>query len=371
MSGIPDPVRLARQRLAELERAGTAARAAVLRRLRPSHGHALCRAEHDSPAFTRLVLEESRWQALTHHGVAVGVARAALAAACEPGLPELTPAGARQLRGLALAHLADARRGAGELCEAERLFLQAEEELGSRSDPEIGATFWELRSDLARACGQHHLELYLLRQAEELLENCEIPGRQGESLVRQATILLRFGGRPAAVMLRRALLEIEAQRYPRLRLEALHQLVAAEVGSGRYREARGCLTEAAPLYAAWADPVLLAQRCWLEGVTHLGLGEHAAAAAPLRESVDRLRGLGSVLDTAMALTDLGRLYVLAQRHGDLRALLSELVSLLRSPERARLRDAQLREIHRIATKKGLLAIGFSEFREQLEPRPQA
>ncbi len=371
--GSPDPVMLAVKRLVELELAAEAqGQAAVLRRLRPSHSYAACRVRLRPLGFGRLVVEESRHQALGQPVMGIRVAEAAWDAVCEPDLSEIAAAPARRLRVLARAHLASAHQMAGDLFRSETLFAEAEAELEPPDDEaaEIHATLLELRADLARAQGQHHLELHLLRDARKLLWRCDIPSRAGETLVRLGTAQLRFDGATATRTLRDALEEIEEDCFPRLQLAALHQLAAAQVRCRRYDLARDRLEEAGDLYDEFASREMTAQRCWLRGIASLHLGELEPAETFLRQATDHLLELGLPFDASMALTDLGQLYLTAERFIDLKNLARDFAEVLQSPEYGQLSEARLRKAYRIALSKGIPLRGLSELLKARKSRPR-
>lgn len=334
----------------------------VVSELRPTHHHVLVRACTEADAvgralsFRRLVLEECRDVVLTD--------ASQLIVRLERALPELRdPLLARQhgcevrtraLEALGQAYLADDYRVSGRRREARAKLVRAKSLLDAcPSDREIHATYYELEADLALTEGDFLQALDSLYLAEEMLTDCRIPGRRAATRVRLGLARARFADPEGAIgEFRAALRELPPGTRPRLRLEALHHMAAAEVRCRRFAEARRTLEKAGPLYANHAPGTIQAERAWLWGVVHLGEQETVPAEEKLRMALTLFESQGRVADAARTLIDLGRLFKLVENPAKLAWATLRFVALTDRPEARELSREKRLAILRYARRCG-------------------
>lgn len=305
---------------------------AIVDQLRPVHRFWLGHSRLQDFGFLRLMLEESRQYALEHPASGLVVARSTLDLLAQPNFEDL---GRRwtDLRALARAYLGDEHRAAGDPTRARRQLAAAEQGLWrGTGDPELRATWLELKAELEQAGGQYTLALGLLDEALELLRPLEIEGRSTETRVLLGLVRLRSGNdRGAGDAFRQALSDMPPGKTQRLRLKTLLYLALAEVRSRRFNDARRNLAAASKLEDSYATQLLQAQRLWIEGILHLETRSYGDAEEPLRQSLQRFLMLGRVLDAAQVLAGLGRLYAVTQRTAEFEGLDREFDALLQAP----------------------------------------
>jgi hypothetical protein len=218
---------------------------------------------------------ESSWQ-----DTAAGIDASRLALAIAERLPAAThPAGLNHdLRGRALASLADSLRLDGQLDDARATLVQAHEalELGTGDPPERAALL-RVQASLELADGDPAVADALLRAAAGIYRRFGDRHQEGRTLHQLARAVGYDHPAHGAVLARRALALIEPAREPRLHLAARHGLVWFLNDSGLGAQALDELDRARPLYALCRDsePRLLLP--WLEARICRRLGELAAA----------------------------------------------------------------------------------------------
>jgi hypothetical protein len=189
------------------------------------------------------------------------------------------PAGlSHDLRGRALAGLADSLRLDGQLDAARAALGQAREalELGT-GHPIERAALLQVQASLHLAAADPAVAVALLRAAAGIYRRFGDRHQQGRALHKLARAVGYDHPAHGAVLARRALALIEPAREPRLELAARHGLVWFLNDCGRGDQALDELERARPLYALCRDsePRLLLP--WLEARICRRLGELAAA----------------------------------------------------------------------------------------------
>ncbi len=358
--GAVDPV------LAALRRVLTTHRGpATLDQLRPVHRFWLDHAGIKETGFLRLMLEESRQHALEHPRTGLAAARKTLALLERLPLKDL---GRRweDLKALARMYLGDEHRAAGDRDLAAQQLAAAQRGLGT-GNPELEATWFEIKAELAQANGQYTLAIGLLDQALRLLHSTEIEGRKAETLVLLGLFRLRRGDdRGAKEAFQQALLEMPLGKNLRLRLRTLQHLAMAELRSRNFDAVGEHLAAARLLEADHTTPLLQAQRLWTEGNLHLEKGRYADAEEPLRSSLERFRMLGRTLEAAQVLVSLGRLYALSGRIKEFSGLEHQFRPLLAAPATRRW-VLDLRErVVRWAEEAGVSLRSSSELLDELD-----
>ncbi len=354
--------------LAALRRLVTAYREpATIDRLRPVHGFWLGRCRHDELGFFRLTVEESRQHRFEHSASGLDVARGTLDLLErlpfeDLGLPWI------DLKARARAYLGDAHRAAGQRRPAVRQLATARQELSrGTGDPELGATWHELRARLAQSGGQYTVALDLLDEAMELVREVEVEGRDAETLVLLGLVRLRSGDDHGAVdAFRQALRAIPPGKFQRLRLRAFQALALVEVRRRHFAEAGEHLATARALEAKHSSPWLRSERLWIEGILHFEAGRYGEAEDPLRSSMELFQRLGRIRDAALVLSNLARVYIASGRMHDLAGLERELRTLLQASASRKWVLALRERIVRWAEKEGFTLPPSSEVKAELD-----
>lgn len=313
----------ARERVAELLALAPRERAERLRR-QPER--------FAGPALSDLLLEEARnclpgrpRDAYT----TAGLARAVL----HHGP---TTAYATELYARALGHQANALRAQGDLRRADELFEVARYLLKSQGDGDrlTRAELDSFEGSLRRA--QRRFD-----EASTLLSRAVIAYALEDQNAAAARNLLALG------MVHRELADLEraietteqaceiASRlddHPSLELFARHNLVSMLVEAGRTVEARELLSESAPLYERYADPLSRLRRLWLEGDLCRAEGEFEAAERAYLDARDGFLAQGIGYDAALIALDLALLYAEQLRTTELRRLVEEIVPVFEAQD---------------------------------------
>lgn len=238
-------------------------------------------------------------------------------------------------------------------CDLDRAVRDAE---GSgNAGLEILATFFEIEAELETARGLYSRALELLVMVERLLVFCTIPGRRAEARVRRASVLLQLeDSRQARDLLIETKQEALLCGYPRLALEVIHQLVAAEVQEQRYLEARELLAEHDALYRRRATDWMAAQREWMLGLIALNLqGFGVLAARHLLKASKDLWMLGSEDEAFQVLDPLIRMYLEQRDVAGLKDLSPQIEGLMGSEKWRQSMEVQLRSYLQRAEQLGL------------------
>ncbi len=336
-------------------------------RLRPVHGYWVLHSRFQKLGFLRLALEESRQHRFEYSATGLAVARGTLDLLERLPVEDLGVSWI-DLKARARAYLGDAHRAAGQRRLAVRQLATARQELSrGTGDPELGATWHELRARLALAGGQYTTALDLLDEAMELVRGVEVKGRDAETLVLLGLARLRGGDdHGAADAFRQALRAIPPGKNHRQRLRALQVLALVEVRSRNFVEAGEHLATARALEAEHSSPWLRGERLWIEGILHFEAGRHAEAEGPLRSSLERFQQLGRIRDAAQVLSNLARVYVAGGRVDELPALEREFWPLLQAPATRKWVLALRERIVRWAEKEGLTLPSTAETLAELD-----
>lgn len=323
----------------------------VLRSLWPTPRHVLEGAPDERSRFRRAFVELG-YEAATHRPPqeALEILKSVLRDVSEPRIEPSEEL--HDLRGLALAYLAEAFQVRRDFLQADEHFGRAEEELGKGSgEPEVLATVYELQADLLQAQGAGDEALRRLESAGRLLARTEtFSGRLSEHLVRKAIALHRAGDSKAAETFAeaRSTLAASGVRAPRLEIEIVHRLAGMDVAEGRFEKALGRLREIEPLYREFPTELVDVQRRWLEGTSLFRLGRYTEAEGPLVEALRGYYRLQLWEGATYAFLSLGQLFAVTGQMRRFEDFEEEFVSLLWSPVHVRNTLERLRRAVRIA-----------------------
>jgi len=222
----------------------------------------------------------------------------------------------------ALAYQANARRAAGDLVQAERLFGGVRARLASYpvDDPEVHAEICSLQASLLQ--DQRRFD-----EAEQLLARAVLLHRQALAGVGVAKALIQKGavhrgkGELTAALecLEEATAVLSVERRDELMLCAVSNRALCLCDLGRYREAAALVAAHRDLYAAAGDDWSRLRLCWLEGRIAHGLGE-AVAEERLQAASRGFLAAGNDFNAALVSLDLALLYLEQGRMEELEAL---------------------------------------------------
>jgi len=344
-------------------------------RLYPSHRLAVTAALQSPEGFCRLVLEEGRALALDQPAHAFSWAEKALStlAHSEATAPDWPPL--QELKALGHGYLADGHRIAGRHHEAAETHQVAAKMLGTGPvNPEVRARLLELRSFLAHDTKDYPLALQLLEEAGSLLDTAALADLQMEVLVFKSRVLADMGqSETARGILRRCLSRLRPDQYPRLRLCAVHDLAAEEVGAGNLPGALKLLQEEEPLYAAVGEARILARRKWLLGLVHTGTGCFQEAFGDLMAAFAALSSQGSYREAIGVALAWCRLCVVSGATRVFRGLVERRPSLVDAAGWDGQLFSELTELKHLAAQRGFpterLSAYIAELAGELEEVP--
>ncbi len=243
------------------------------------------------------------------------------------------------VKALAWAHLANARRVGSDLRSAEETLRAAEELLSvGTGDALVRAQILNLRASLLRGQRRFEDSQQLLEEAISIYHQAGDRQLEGRMLVIKA-IGYRTAGLPAGAipLLRRALTLFASDADARLILCAGHNLVYCLLESGRRDEAEAQFRELAPTYEQFPDFSTRQRRSWLQGKLAVAAERFDEAEAAFQEVrggyVEREIGY----DAALVSLDLAALYAGLGRADEVKRLAEEMLPIFRS-----------RDIHREA-----------------------
>ncbi len=279
-----------------------------------------------------LLINESHQAAFEDPAVAESLAKLAISLANRLDPSAYGVAFLSDVKAMAWAYLANARRVGSDLRNAEEALQTAEELLaGGTGDPLILAQVLNLKASLLR--GQRRFEEFqqLLEEVIEIYHRAGDAHLEGRTLIQKADGY-REEGKPAGAipLLRRALTLIASDTDTRLVLCARHNLVYCLLESGRREEADALFRELAPLYGRFSDFSTHQRRSWLEGKLAAVAGRFDEAEAAFLEVrggyVEREIGY----DAALVSLDLAALYAAHGRMAEVRQLAEEMLPIFRS-----------------------------------------
>lgn len=313
------------------------------------HAERMRRAEEVEELHTwgvcRLLLEKVREQVFSDPSIAVETAHLAVRLAEHLGA-SYHPDWVLELRALALARLANARRVLGELQGADDAFLLAEECLAGS-----GADVSRIAAEMLSLKGSLRLDQRRFEEAQDLVKRSLVLSRKAgdfvgvaKGLLQEAKILNQQGEVAQAIaVLQEAASEIDPAREPVLFARARQNLLFSLSLAGRYEEAARLLDELREPLRVLAEPLDALRLCWTEANIAQGLGRLDEAEEEYRKVQRELLDLGYGLDAALVSLDLATLLLEQGRAEELKRLAAEVIVVFES-----------REVHGVATAALLL-----------------
>jgi tetratricopeptide (TPR) repeat protein len=244
-----------------------------------------------------------------------------------------------QLRSLAWAGLANARRVEGDLSGADQGFEMADfwwEAGTASSEDALGyePILLDLKASLRMAQRRFPEALSLLDRAVALFLEGQPEQRDphlaGKSLVSKAAVLIEQGESESVVgALKKAHGLIDTERDPRLLLCIGHNLVDNLSKMGRFAEAAGLLPELRASAAAQGSARDRLRLRWVEGRVAAGLGDHDLARQLLTEVRETFLAEGNSYEAALVTLDLVIPCLEEGKTTDVRNLTDEAVTIFR------------------------------------------
>lgn len=291
------------------------------------------RTHFRSRVFAELLVEEAATRVRTDPGEAADLAEFVPAV-----LDRIPGAGGHDwvddLKTRARAHVANAKRVAGELEEADRLFFDVRARLANASSNDV-----DLHAEVNRLEASLRLDQRRLEAAEQLLDRAVLLHREQEDKEGLARALTKRGDvrrtrgdlAGAAEDLRGAtdLLAGDSSPEKHLRVCVLSNLALCLCDLGRPGEARALVEENRGLYGS-GGPWEKSRLPWLQGIIARGLGEVDKAERLLLRSRNLFLGKDFYFDAALVSLDLALLYLENGRHAELKRLTQAIEPILRS-----------------------------------------
>jgi tetratricopeptide (TPR) repeat protein len=233
------------------------------------------------------------------------------------------------IRARAWTFVANARRMAGNLLEAERAFETAEVHLrrGTRDRLERAQTL-VFKATLRRVQGRFVEAERLLRRALSVWLCAGESRRAVEAMVTWALVYQEHGEPERGIrLLREASALPAAVRDPRLALAIYHNLAVCLIDAGKFLEAKGVLLHNRDLYERLQVPGWLLRRRCVEGQLAGELGQTAEAETLLTGARDAFLEQGMIYDAAIATVGLAQLLLRAGRSADAEDLAREALAV--------------------------------------------
>lgn len=242
---------------------------------------------------------------------------------------------AQDLKARARAHVANARRVAGDLDEANQLFLEVRSQLAKLCTNDV-----ELHAEINRLEASLRLDQRRLEEAEQLLDRAVLLHREqddAEGLTRATTkrgdVRRMRGDLQGAVedlSLALDLLSYASAPDRHLHVCVVSNLALCLCDLERPADARALLDENRDLYGAGSSPWERMRLPWLEGIIARGLGESELAERLLLRSRNLFIEKQLFFDAALVALDLALLYLESGRHAELRRTSRLVEPILRS-----------------------------------------
>ncbi|MFL6192548.1 MAG: hypothetical protein ACJ75H_00145, partial [Thermoanaerobaculia bacterium] len=280
-------------------------------------------------AMCERLCEESAKAAAADAGRALDLADLALLAAIRgPG----GEAWHSRLQGYAWAFLANARRVANDLPEAEKAFATAWKlwEAGEEIDPEPLQEWrlYDLQASLRR-------DQRRLAEALDLLERAELKNGAGKArgrvLVNKATILEQMGEHERAIeMLEQAESLVDQKAEPRIAFASRFILVANLLYLGRHGDAAAALPGVRSAAIQLGNDLDLIRVLWLDGRTAAGLGRRVDALAAFEQVRSEFASRRLLYDVALVTLELAVLHLEEGRAERVKDLVREMAPIFRA-----------------------------------------
>ncbi|HEV3456687.1 MAG TPA: hypothetical protein VHG32_09010 [Thermoanaerobaculia bacterium] len=284
----------------------------VLSRLPPAERLEQIESDPDLATFglCERLMEECGAACWSQPPAALDLARLALAVAVRVPCTGASRCLLADLRGRALARLADARRVTGDLDGAWEALANCEEELeNGTGDPRETAILERSTGDLLADLWRLDDACEAFGAAAQIYCTLEDPDLHGQALTQLALAVGPREPERAIELLETALAEMSPQGDLRPELRAVHGKIWLLNDSGRPHEAATLLERSRRLYRRLGDPPTLTRLHWLEARIAHRLGRTGEAELTLQRLWHRLRDLELPLEHCMLSFDLIQVYV--------------------------------------------------------------
>jgi tetratricopeptide (TPR) repeat protein len=238
--------------------------------------------------------------------------------------------GVFDLIALATAHMANARRAAGQLREAEEHFTVVRHLVRHEGvvDTQVLAEFDHLEGSLRKDQRQFALAQELLDRAAMLYRVSENKTGVGRVLLTRANLYFDQGRLDRAIeTARSALRRFRRRSEPFLYLCGRHSLALFLAKAGRHDEAAVLVAADQDLYQQFADPWTQLRLVWLKGTIATARGEYLEAEKAFLAAREGFAEQGIGYDVAMVSLDLAFLYLEQRRTAELKRLSEEMVTI--------------------------------------------
>ncbi len=280
-------------------------------------------SRYRGPRLVRLLLAEGRHRLHDDPGAAYDFAAAALAVADRTNPPF-------ELAALAAAAMANARRAAGELREADEVFAFARmiAERERVTDPGALAELDDLEASLRKDQRQFDRAEILLTRAQVLYRLAGLSHRVAKATVMLADVFF-YGGKldEAIATSRTALRAISADAASPLYLCARHNLCRNLTAAGEFEEALAIFREDEGLFRRHGQSLDRLRRRWVLGQIAAGLGRTRQAERAFHEVQTAFLERGMGLLAASIAMDLAELHLRAGRTAKVRELAEQMVPI--------------------------------------------
>jgi hypothetical protein len=326
-------VRRVREREAELwsERAEAPGQLQELLRHPPSQRATLVRnlKRFQTWGLCELLISESYARRFSDTEEGVALADLGVLAAESLDTSHYGEALAADMRGLALAHLANARRLTSDLPGAEEALSRAERLLeNGTGDPLHEARVFEMRANLRSAQRRFSEALRASKRAESRYAMVDDRHKIGSVLVQRTVILTKMGEQSQVeAILRRSLGLLDPERDRREPLLAKTSLVFLFNSLGRFAEAQELLRGLHAAFSDLGDTLTALRVLWLEANTTEGLREFPRAENLYREVHAGFVAAEIPYDVALVSLDLAALYLEQGRTAEVKAIANEVVAV--------------------------------------------
>jgi tetratricopeptide (TPR) repeat protein len=236
---------------------------------------------------------------------------------------------------LATAHMANARRAAGDLNAAGQLFALTRQVMAEQgtTDPEVVARVDDLMGSLRKDQRRFAEAEKLLRRAVMLFELIHARHETARVLINLGETYRAWGDPDRAIQTTQsALLLLGPKSDLTLRVAGHYNLILQLVQAGRFEEAAEMLEADEGLFRKVQQLWLQIRLGWLRGDIAAGRGELEAAERAYLETRDGFVALGIGYDAAMVSLDLAVLYLRQGRTADVRRVAEEMLPIFEAQD---------------------------------------
>jgi tetratricopeptide (TPR) repeat protein len=247
-----------------------------------------------------------------------------------PGLSEYF-----EMHALATALMANARRAAGQLAEADELFTLARHVIVEHgvTDPAVVARVDDLLGSLRKDQRRFPEAEKLLKRAAAQFGLIQAGDDAARALINLGQIHQLSGSLDRAIETTQSALALLGQQSePRLHLCARFNLAQQLVHAERYDEASARLEEDAELYLRFPEPWTELRLVWLRGDIAAGWKDLEAAECLYLTARDGFIAQGIGYDAAMVSLDLAVLYLRQGRTSHVRRIAEEMLPIFQAQD---------------------------------------